>query len=129
MGIKEQIQILVVDDMSTSRGLIIQSLEEIGIKNIHNAADATQALSILSKTKVHIILSDYNMPNINGVQLLSSVRKNPTTKSIGFILITGRADKAIIDSGKLLGMNNFIKKPFTTDELKTCIESVTGRLN
>lgn len=129
MGIKDQIQILVVDDMSTSRGLIIQSLEEIGIKNIHYAADANQALSILSKVKIHIVLSDYNMPNANGIQLLSAIRKNANTKSLGFILITGRADKSIIDSGKSLGMNNFIKKPFSTDELKACLESVTGRIS
>ncbi|MFB9223324.1 response regulator [Paracoccus cavernae] len=129
MSIKEKIHILVVDDMSTSRGLIIQALEEIGIKNIHHAADASQALAVISKTKIHIILSDYNMPHITGIQLLNAIRSNPSTKSTGFILITGRADKTIIDTGKSLGMNNFIKKPFTTSELKLCLESVTGSLN
>lgn len=129
MRIKEQIHILVVDDMSTSRGLIIQALEEIGVKNIHHAADASQALAIVSKIKIHIILSDYNMPNITGIQLLNTIRSNQSTKSTGFILITGRADKAIIDAGKSLGMNNFIKKPFTTNELKLCLESVTGKLS
>ncbi|WP_255266451.1 hypothetical protein [Thioclava sp. ES.031] len=56
------------------------------------------------------------------------MRKNARTKGLGFILITGRADREIVDTGRRLGMNNFIKKPFTPPELKACIEAVVGRL-
>lgn len=127
MGIKDQIHIMVVDDMSTSRGLIIQALEAMGIKNVHAAADGQEALVKIAKRPVHLVLSDFNMPGMDGLTLLRTLRGNAATKGVGFVLITGRADKEIIDRGKSLGMNNFIKKPFTLPDLKGCLEAVVGR--
>lgn len=127
MGIKDQIHIMVVDDMSTSRGLIIQALEAMGIKNVHAAADGQEAVAKIAKRPVHLVLSDYNMPGMDGLTLLRTLRGNAGTKGVGFILITGRADKELIDRGKALGMNNFIKKPFTLPDLKACLEAVIGR--
>jgi len=65
---------------------------------------------------------------MDGLQLLHALRTGAKTKGTGFILITGRAERQIIESGKKLGMNNFIKKPFQPDDLKKCIEAVVGRL-
>lgn len=127
MSLKDQIHIMVVDDMSTSRGLIVQALEAMGISNIHHAADGPEAISAIEKRPVHLILSDYNMPGMDGLQLLQAVRGNPKTKGVGFILITGRADQEIVNNGRQLGMNNFIKKPFTPQDLKSCLEAVVGR--
>lgn len=128
MSVKDQIQILVVDDMSTSRGLIVQALESMGIANIHHAADGNEALATMASRPVHLVLSDYNMPGMDGLGLLKQIRTNPKTRGAGFILITGRADKELVDNGRALGMNNFIKKPFTPVELKACLEAVVGRL-
>lgn len=128
MSLKDQIHVMVVDDMSTSRGLIIQALEAIGIANIRTAADGAEAVRELKAKPVHLVLSDYNMPEMDGLSLLQALRQEAATKKTGFILITGRADKEIVDRGKSLGMNNFIKKPFTPAELKSCLEAVTGRL-
>ncbi|WBU62802.1 response regulator [Paracoccus aerodenitrificans] len=128
MSLKDQIHILVVDDMSTSRGLISQALESIGVVNIHHAGSGTEAMQLLASQSVHLVLSDYNMPSMDGIELLRKLRSDTRTKAIGFILITGKADKSIIDSGKSLGMNNFIKKPFGTQDLKSCLEAVVGRL-
>lgn len=128
MSIKDQIQILVVDDMCTSRGLIIQALESIGIRSIYHAADSNEALKIMASRPIHLVLSDYNMPGMDGLGLLKEIRTNPQSKGTGFILVTGRADKNLIDIGRTLGMNNFIKKPFTPTELRTCLEAVVGRL-
>ncbi|AGT08379.1 chemotaxis protein CheY [Paracoccus aminophilus JCM 7686] len=114
--------------MSTSRGLISQALESQGLTNIHQAGDGSEALKILNSRPIHLVLSDFNMPGMDGLSLLAKIRGNSVIKSIGFILITGRADKAIIDRGKSLGMNNFIKKPFTPGELKACIEAVVGKI-
>ena len=127
MSIRDQLHIMVVDDMSTSRGLIVQALEGMGIKNVHHAADAQEALGKMAQRPVHLVLSDFNMPGMDGLQLLHSLRTNAATRGVGFILITGRADKQIIDRGKSLGMNNFIKKPFAPTELKSCLEAVVGR--
>ncbi|WBU58171.1 response regulator [Paracoccus sediminicola] len=128
MSLKDQIHILVVDDMSTSRGLIVQALETMGIANIHHAASGPEALDLIAKKPAHLVLSDYNMPGMDGIELLRHLRGNPKTKGVGFILITGKADKEIVDSGKALGMNNFIKKPFGAPDLKACLEAVVGRL-
>lgn len=128
MALRDSIRIMVVDDMSTSRGLIIQALEELGIKKIDFCKDGASALRQLAANPVHLVISDYNMPGMDGLQLLHALRTNARTKGLGFILITGRADREIIDTGKRLGMNNFLKKPFTPQELRTCIEAVVGRL-
>ena len=128
MALRDQLRVLVVDDMSTSRGLIMQALDAMGIRQIGYATDGPGALKTLEKTPVHLVISDYNMPGMDGLQLLHALRTDQRTRGLGFILITGRADKNIIDTGRKLGMNNFIKKPFTPQELRTCIEAVVGRL-
>lgn len=128
MALRDQLRIMVVDDMSTSRGLIMQAIETMGVRQVGFASDGPSALAALGKSPVHLVISDFNMPGMDGLQLLHSLRSDARTKGIGFILITGRADKEIIDNGRRLGMNNFIKKPFTPQELKSCIEAVVGRL-
>ncbi|MBE3639089.1 response regulator [Mangrovicoccus algicola] len=128
MALRDQIRVMVVDDMSTSRGLLVQALEGFGIKSVAHAPDGPTALQLLERSPVHLIISDFNMPKMDGLQLLHALRTNNKTKMIGFILITGRAERQIIENGKKLGMNNFIKKPFQPNDLRTCIESVVGRL-
>lgn len=128
MALRDQLRIMVVDDMSTSRGLITQALDAMGIRQVGYASDGPGALAAIEKAPVHLVISDYNMPGMDGLQLLQALRANPRTKGVGFILITGRADKEIIDNGRRLGMNNFLKKPFLPQELRSCIEAVVGRL-
>ena len=128
MALREQIRILVVDDMSTSRGLITQALDVMGIRQVGSASNGPGALQALGQSPVHLVISDYNMPGLDGLQLLHALRRHPKTKSVGFILITGRFDHEIIETGRRLGMNNFLKKPFTPHELQACIEAVVGRL-
>ncbi|MCC1492054.1 response regulator [Cognatishimia sp. F0-27] len=128
MSLKEKLRIMVVDDMATSRGLITQALDEIGITNYVTENDGREALKRLSTTPVHLVLSDYNMPALDGLGLLRAVRNQPMTKKIGFILVTGKPTSDMINTGKSLGLNNMIKKPFTSHAMKQCIESVVGRL-
>ncbi|WP_457647458.1 response regulator [Profundibacter sp.] len=127
MSLRDQIRIMVVDDMSTSRGLITQALDSFGIRHVTTAADGPSALNGIIQSPVHLVISDYNMPGMDGLHLLHNLRQNPQTKTAGFILITGRADREIIEKGRSLGMNNFLKKPFTPPELRACIEAVIGR--
>lgn len=128
MALRDQLRVMVVDDMSTSRGLITQALDAFGIRNVASTADGPTALKTLETQPVHLVISDYNMPGMDGLQLLHKLRTGAKTKGVGFILITGKADKAIIDQGRQLGMNNFLKKPFEPKDLQTCIEAVVGRL-
>ncbi|MEH7827618.1 response regulator [Gemmobacter denitrificans] len=128
MSLKQSIHMMVVDDMTVSRGLIEQALDEIGVKNVQYESDPALALRKLAVKPVHLVLSDYHMPGMTGIGLLEALRTNRTTQRIGFILITGRPDKEILAQGQKLGMNNFLVKPFSTHQLRICIEKVVGPL-
>jgi two-component system chemotaxis response regulator CheY len=128
MPLRNTLTLMVVDDMTVSRGLVEQALEEMGIQKIAFEKDGATALRRLVANPVHLVLSDYNMPGMDGLSLLEALRLNASTQRIGFILMTGRPDREIISRGHRLGMNNFISKPFTTLGLKSCIEKVVGAL-
>ena len=128
MALRDQLRVLVVDDMSTSRGLITQALDSFGVRNVSAVSDGPSALKSIAASPVHMVISDFNMPGMNGLQLLEALRKGGKTSKVGFLLITGRADKEVIDVGRKLGMNNFVKKPFQPADLKKAIEAVVGAL-
>ena len=128
MALRDQLQVLVVDDMSTSRGLITQALDGFGVRSIATASDGPSALASIAKTPVHLVISDYNMPGMDGLALLEALRRGAQTSGIGFLLITGRADREIVERGRALKMNNFIKKPFAPADLKAAIEAIVGPL-
>lgn len=128
MALRDQIRIIVVDDMSTSRGLITQALDGFGIRQIESARDGPEALAKISAWPVHLVISDMNMPGMNGLQLLHALRNTEKTRKVGFILITGKADRQLIETGKQLGMNNYVAKPFQPTDLKAAIEAIFGRL-
>ncbi|MBY6116873.1 response regulator [Mameliella alba] len=128
MGMKDSLRVMVVDDMATSRGLITQALDDIGVKNYVTENDGRAALERMASSPVHLVLSDYNMPGLDGLGLLKAVRSHQGLKKMGFILVTGRPTPEIVAEAKRLGLNNMIKKPFTSASMKQCIESVVGRL-
>lgn len=128
MSTKDKIQIMVVDDMSTSRGLITQALDWMQVKNYDHCADGETALRKITAQPVHLVISDYNMPSMDGLQLLHALRSNAQTQRTGFILLTGSADPGLIEKGRQLQMNNYLKKPFSPAALKSCIERVVGPL-
>jgi two-component system, chemotaxis family, chemotaxis protein CheY len=128
MSLKDSLRVMVVDDMSTSRGIITQCLDELGIKNYMVENNGQSAFQKLTSTPVHLVLSDYNMPGMDGLGLLQAVRGNQATQRLGFILVTGKPTPEIIEVGKRLGLNNIIRKPFTVATMKQAIEQVVGRL-
>jgi len=128
MSLREKLQVMVVDDMATSRSLILQSLESFGLQNVQWAADGKGAMTGLSKKPAHLVISDFNMPGMSGLELLAALRKSERMAKVGFILITGRPDQNMVDLGRKLGMNNFVKKPFEAKDLLKAIEAVVGRL-
>jgi two-component system chemotaxis response regulator CheY len=129
MALKDVIEVAVVDDTAVSRGLIVNALEEIGIKHIEIFKDGQEALNGLKKTPKHLVISDFNMPHLDGLGLLEGLRTNDATKRIGFILITGRSDEEMIAKGKKLRMNNFLEKPVDGPKMKKCIEQIAGKLD
>jgi two-component system, chemotaxis family, chemotaxis protein CheY len=123
-----QLTIMVVDDTSVSRALLTDGLDQIGLKSVKVAKDGEEALRMMMAAPCHLVISDYNMPKVDGLQLLKALRQNGATSKVGFILVTGKGDRTLIDEGKKWGLNNFLAKPFTVPALKTCIEAVVGKL-
>lgn len=128
MSLREQLRVMVVDDMATSRGLITEALAAFGIQHVRCANSGSAALADLATHPAHLIISDMNMPGMDGLQLLSALRKAPRTAKVGFLLITGRASNDIVTEGRKLGMNNLVAKPFENKDLLRAVEAIVGRI-
>lgn len=128
MSLKSTLKVLVVDDTSVSRSLICMALDEIGIKNVLICDSAPKAFDMAALQGAHLVISDFNMPGMSGIELLEKLRMNKSTSRIGFILISGSMTKEILASAQKFGLNNFLTKPFDTRKIKACIEQVTGPL-
>lgn len=128
MRAKSSVKLFVIDDMATSRALITQALDEIGLTQYRTESDPVTAYKSIVQNPVHLVLSDFNMPGMSGLELLERLRRTQNTANIGFILITGKPSRQIIDDAQRLKLNNLIKKPFTAQAMQKCIEAVTGPL-
>lgn len=128
MPAARDLETLIVDDQRSVRVLIRSCLKEMGIEKVVEAEDGMQALEILSTTRRHLILSDLNMPNLDGLGLLRAVREDPATAKTAFIMLTSRADTELVRQAVALGVNNYIVKPFTMDALRRKITAVFGQL-
>ena len=104
------------------------SLDEIGLKNVEICKSGEEAYDFAARHGVHIVISDFNMPGMNGIQLLEKLRQNKATARIGFILISGSMTRELLAAAHKFGLNNFLPKPFDTKQLKTCLETLTGPL-
>jgi len=111
--------VLLVDDSSTMRKIIGRSLRQAGIDfdNIYEAADGLEALEILEKEQVDIVLSDINMPNMDGITFLREKAARPAIKNIPVLMISTETGDDIIGEAKSLGALGAIKKPFTPDKV------------
>lgn len=128
MSLREQIKVMVVDDTATSRGLITDALDSFGVKNVRTANAAAAAILDIASHPVHLVISDLNMPGMDGLQFLGALRRGTRTAKVGFLLITGRINTGIIAEGRRLGMNNYVTKPFEPKDLLKAVEAIVGRL-
>ena len=124
----KNIRVLVVDDQMSMRGLTRYSLEQLGFKTISEAPDGKAGFESAIKNPVDLIISDYNMPEMDGLQFLRAVRADPNMRKTPFIMVTGRGDKELVTKAAQAGVNNYVIKPFTVEILKKKIEAVVGRL-
>jgi two-component system chemotaxis response regulator CheY len=128
MGYLSHLKCMIVDDMQTSRMLIRGALEELGVTQIAIAADGEQALKALMVQPLPLVISDYNMPKLDGLSLLRALRAYGPTSKVAFIMMTGRGDQDLIDKAKPYGVTGYLSKPFTAATVKAHIEKVIGRL-
>lgn len=122
------IKTLVVDDQLTMRALIRSGLQQLGFTQIEEAVDGEDALRRLIQHPVHLVLSDFNMPKLDGLSLLRALRSHGPTRQVAFIMLTGRADNELVQRAAQSGVNNYLVKPFTVTTLKGKIEQVFGAL-
>lgn len=123
------IKVMVVDDQTSMRAMIRRSLQDLGFKDIRDKGDAAEALADVKADRVHLIISDYNMPDMDGLQLLEAVRADAVIGKTVFIMLTGSSDRDLVQKAAALGVNNYLVKPFATAALKDKIERVFGAIS
>jgi two-component system, chemotaxis family, chemotaxis protein CheY len=123
-----KMKILVVDDFSTMRRIVKNLLKQIGFENIDEAEDGQHALSRLKNDKYQFVVSDWNMPNMTGIELLKNVRSDPELKALPFLMVTAEAEKEKVVEAIKAGVNNYIIKPFTAEILKEKMDKIFERL-
>lgn len=126
MAVDMNMQILVVDDFKTMLKIIESLLKQLGFKNIDEAMDGKEALEKMKSKRYDLILSDWNMEPMSGLDLLKSIRGNPDTKKLPVILITAESKVENIMAAKQAGVNNYIVKPFNAVTLKEKLTAVLG---
>ena len=122
------IHTLIVDDQMSMRGLVRTSMQQLGFREFREASDGEAALREMIGKPAHLIISDFNMPNLDGLGLLRAVRAHPPTSKTAFIMLTGRADRELVARAVQFGVNNYLVKPFTVAQLKEKLEGVFGPL-
>ena len=123
--------ILVVDDMKTMRRFIIILLKKLGYQNFLEAGNVKRAVGMIksrldSDSPIGLIISDWNMPDVNGMEFLQMLRKNEATKAVPFIMVSANQDEEKISVILNLGAGAYLKKPLSLEQLKEGIDKVTG---
>ncbi len=126
MAVDKNMNVLIVDDYKTMLRIIENLLKQIGFKNIHQATDGSMALKILHEMPMGLVISDWNMQPMTGLQLLKEVRANEKLRGTPFIMITAESKTENVVAAKEAGVNNYIVKPFNAETLKQKISAVLG---
>jgi len=126
----EDIKILVVDDMAAMRKILKTLLAQLGYKNVDEAEDGKQALEILKQNpnKYGLVITDWNMPNMTGIELVQAIRSDEQLKHLPILMVTAEAKKENVLMAIKAGVNNYIVKPFTAETLKEKIEKIFSSL-
>lgn len=118
--------VMAVDDSSFMMKLFVRNLTKIGFKNIVTAENGEDAMAKMAEQKIHLFISDWNMPKKDGLELLKEVRSNPDYKDTPFIMATAQGDKTKVAEAKAHGSNGHIAKPFTSEQLHEVIDRALG---
>jgi len=117
-------RVLVVDDMQAMIKVVIKILNSLGINNISTANDGKEALELLDSSSFDLIISDWNMPNINGLELLKTVRADEKLKHLPFIMLTAESQKEHFLEAIKAKVTSYISKPFTAEIFKKKLNEI-----
>ncbi|TPV61909.1 chemotaxis protein CheY [Aestuariibacter sp. GS-14] len=124
----KNMKILVVDDFSTMRRIIKNLLKDLGFSNIQEADDGSTALPMLIQGDFDFVVTDWNMPGMQGIDLLRAIRADDKLKHLPVLMVTAEAKKEQIVAAAQAGVNGYVVKPFTAATLKEKLEKIFERL-
>ena len=124
MPYNPNMRVLIVDDFATMRRIIRNILRQLGFTNFVEADDGVQAWEVLQRDRIEFIVSDWNMPNMTGIDLLRRVRGDQRTAHIPFLMVTAEAQQENILEAVQARVSNYIVKPFTADTLRQKIDKI-----
>jgi two-component system, chemotaxis family, chemotaxis protein CheY len=122
--VDKSIKILIVDDFNTMRKVVRNLLKQVGYEDIVEAEDGVMALKALKSQKIDVVVSDWNMPNMSGLELLKAVRNDPELAKTPFLMVTAEALQDNVVAAVKAGVNNYIVKPFTAEVLNEKIKKI-----
>ena len=121
-------KILVVDDFPTMRRIIRSLLKELGFNNVDEAEDGQEGLAKVNSGGFEFVVSDWNMPNLNGLDMLKQIRANAATSALPVLMVTAEAKKENIVAAAQAGANGYIVKPFTAATLEEKLNKIFEKL-
>lgn len=124
MAYDKKMKVLVVDDFSTMRKIVKNILKQIGLTNVVEAEDGGQAFDIVKKGGVDLIVSDWNMPRVTGIEFLRMVRADKNHADIPFLMVTAEAQRENLIEAIQAKVTNYVVKPFTPATLESKIEAI-----
>jgi len=126
MAVDKKMTVLIVDDYKTMLRILRNLLRQLDFHNIEEATDGSMALQKLRQQEFGLVISDWNMEPMTGIQLLREVRSDDSLKHLPFIMITAESKSENVIAAKEAGVSNYIVKPFNAETLKTKMSSVLG---
>ena len=126
-SVDPNMKILVVDDFATMRQIVKKSLGALGLHNITEAVDGVDALAKLEKGDFNFIISDWNMPNMMGIDFLKAVRASDKLKGIPFLMVTAEAKRENVIEAAKAGVSQYIVKPFTVESLEEKLKAIFNK--
>lgn len=126
-----KLNVLIVDDSAAIRKILIRVLSQtdLPIEKVHEASDGVEALKILGNTDITLVLSDINMPNMDGLQLLTNLRATPNWSRLSVIMITTEGSQTRVLEAVQLGAKGYVRKPFTAEQIKEKVLSCLSNFN
>ena len=122
------LKVLVADDFATMRKIVRNILKQIGFDDIVEAEDGQAALQVLKNENIGLVVTDWNMPNMNGLELLEKIRTDPKTAKLPVLMVTAEGLKENVVAAVKAGVNNYVVKPFTAEVLQEKLEQIFKKL-
>ncbi|MYN11626.1 chemotaxis protein CheY [Pusillimonas sp. TS35] len=126
--VQKTIKILVVDDFPTMRRIVKNLLKDLGFENVDEAEDGAQGLEKLRNGNFDFVVSDWNMPNMDGLEMLKHIRADPALKALPVLMVTAEAKKENIIAAAQAGANGYVVKPFTAATLEEKLNKIFEKL-